>query len=140
MQQFTPILHRLAAASVLCVAFIAMASIIRPKISDAAKDKPTASENARSARPQGSPGQADARGLKSLGELTDGEYTVRMFAGEPILYTVIGPEGDMLGELITRERLQEEFTFFVIDDLLADERPELMLMESGGDDATGWPD
>ena len=122
MIRIPPTLQRLFAGIALCGAFLLMASVFVPDPSSA---DPVLDPNALMH-------QSDPHaGLMSLGELTDDQYRVLIFAGpEGPVYTVSdAATGRTLGTLLTAEQVGDRFPDLPLPDMDFDTDTEFSLVD-----------
>lgn len=124
MREFSPILERVAAASVLVIALVVIAKMAAPRVGMA-----------------GSPAGALGSDITRidphseeilLGELVGRDLVLRFYAGEPIRYTLLDDRGRMLAILHTADELVSRFPDLPIEQLLAESgRPAVMFVDPG---------
>lgn len=124
MTRFSPVVERLLAASILCLAFVLMASVFGPRGSRAVSgDEPAA------------PSTDPHDGLRSLGELRSTKYIVRIYAGdlEPV-YSIYDHDGNELAALLRAQQVDRLIDDVELHDLIAGARDGEYLMLAEPDD------
>lgn len=136
LREWTPLLERIAAASFMVIVLVVVARLSSPG-STLASHKPTGIATtpppaAKPNRPAGfSPDEAETA---LVGELVGAEHIIRIYAGDPLRYTVLDRSGRVLCRLERAEVVIERFPEIQLRDLLTTQAPALMRVDPSASD------
>lgn len=136
LREWSPLLERLAAASLLVIVLVIVARLSSPGSTLASHEPSDVSSMPSSIveprRPRDLPfDEADAA---LVGELAGAEHTIRIYAGDPLRYTVLDKTGRVLCRLERAEVIIDRFPEIQLRDLLTTQAPALMRVDPSASD------